>query len=92
MWNASAQDGLSVEPPPLTSSGWCPTCGNHLKYHGFPFSCYVCRDCAAYWPLQHALERKPGILDDAADRARNEVTTFPGPRPRVISWSGDLLR
>lgn len=92
MWNASAQDGPSVEPPPLSSSACCPTCGDHLKYHGFPFSSYVCRDCGAYWPLQHALEEKPGILDDSVDCGRNEVAALLGPRPRVVSWSGDLLR
>lgn len=95
MWNASAQDGLSVDPPALATSTSCPTCGDDLRYYGFPFSCYVCRECGAYWPLQHALEARSGILDDSAGecrRAQNEVVTVLQPRPRIVSWSGDLLR
>lgn len=95
MWNASAQDGLSVEPPPLATSASCPTCGNDLRYYVFPFSCYLCRECGAYWPLQRALERKPGIQDDSVvDRrdAQKEIVTVLEPGPRTISWSGDLLR
>lgn len=66
MWNVSARQDLPAAPPVLVSPAWCPNCGDDLCYYVFPFSCYLCRGCSAYWPLQHALEGKPGFFDDSA--------------------------
>lgn len=67
MRNVSARSGLPAAPPALVNSAWCTTCEDDLCYFGYPFSCYLCRRCGAYWPLQCALTGEPGFFDDSAE-------------------------
>lgn len=65
MWNLSTKDVQQDLPPALSSDTRCLTCDDELRYYNFPFSAYICGTCEVYWPLQHALEGRPGRCEDS---------------------------